>query len=171
MQQHCSLLERLFMILLPSLRERGLWRKSAFLWRKRNKTSYRTRHDKDGPWKVSFNLAAPFNRVRSGKPQRLRYTALNGTSSSAPSRQPREAESSIRVPGHVPVTRIHPDSSQCLARALAPPISDTRTSAGGRSARHGIDQTSPTGPVVAGGATTSPQCACQHLPRLARPEG
>jgi hypothetical protein len=66
---------------------------------------------KDGRWKVM----APFYRVRSGKPQRLRYTALNGTSSSARRRQPPEPESSIRVPGHVPVTRIHRDSSRCLA--------------------------------------------------------
>ena len=83
---------------------------------------------KDGQWKVTFNPAAPFYRVRSGKPQRLRYTALNSTSSSAKSRQPPEPESSIRVPGHVPVTRIHRDSSRCLARALAPPVCDTRPS-------------------------------------------
>jgi hypothetical protein len=44
-------------------------------------------------------------------------------------------------------------------------------SAGGRKARHRIDQTSPAGPVVAGGGTTSPQCARQHLPQPARPEG
>jgi hypothetical protein len=80
---------------------------------------------KDGRWKVSFNLAAPFYRVRSGKPQRLRYTALNGTSSSAQSRQPPEPESSIRVPGRLPMTRMHRDSSRCLARALAPPVCDT----------------------------------------------
>ncbi len=80
---------------------------------------------KGGQSKVTFNLAAPFFRVRSGKPQRLRYTALNGTSSSARGRQPPEPECSIRVPGHVPVTRIHRDSSRCLARALAPPVCDT----------------------------------------------
>ncbi len=80
---------------------------------------------KDGRWKVSFNLAAPLYRVRSGKSQRLRYTALNGTSSSARSRQPPEPESSIRVPGRLPVTRMHRDSSRCLARALAPPVCDT----------------------------------------------
>jgi hypothetical protein len=50
-------------------------------------------HTTCGRWKVSFNLAAPFYRVRSGKPQRLRYTALIGTSSSARSRQPPEPES------------------------------------------------------------------------------
>jgi hypothetical protein len=80
---------------------------------------------KDGRWKVSFDIAAPFYRVRSGKSQRLRCAALNGTSSSARSRQPPEPESSIRVPGHVPVTRIHRDSSRCVARALAPPVCDT----------------------------------------------
>ena len=74
---------------------------------------------------MTFNLAAPFYRTRSGKPQRLRYTALNGTSSSARSRQPPEPESSIRVPGRLPVTRMHRDSSRCLARALAPPVCDT----------------------------------------------
>jgi hypothetical protein len=47
----------------------------------------------------------------------------------------------------------------------------TRISAGGRRARHRIDQTSPAGPVVAGGGTTCPQCARQRLPRPARPEG
>jgi hypothetical protein len=65
------------------------------------------------------------------KPQRLGYTALNGTSSSARSRQPPEPESSIRVPGHVPMTRIHRDSSRCLARALAPPVCDTLPAVGG----------------------------------------
>jgi hypothetical protein len=35
------------------------------------RTSHRKRHDKHGPWKVMFNLAAPFCRVRSGLPQRL----------------------------------------------------------------------------------------------------
>ena len=62
-------------------------------------TSPRTPHrehamTKDGRWKVTFNLAAPFYRVRSGEPQRLRYAALNGTSSSARSHQPPEPESS-----------------------------------------------------------------------------
>ena len=47
---------------------------------------------------VTFILAAPFYRVRSDEPQRLRYTALNGTSPSARSRQPHNSESSIRVP-------------------------------------------------------------------------
>ncbi len=61
----------------------------------------------------------------------MRYTALNGTSSSAQSRQPPEPESSIRVPGRLPVTRMHRDSSRCLARALpvAPPVCDTTAAA------------------------------------------
>jgi hypothetical protein len=49
---------------------------------------------KDGRREATFNLASPFHR---DKPQRLRYTALNGTFSSAQSRPPPKPESSIRA--------------------------------------------------------------------------
>jgi hypothetical protein len=146
---------------------------------------------KDGRWKVSFNLAAPFYRVRSGKPQRLRYTALNGTSSSAQSRQPPEPESSIRVPGRLPMTRMHRDSSRCLARALpvAPPVCDTTAAAaaaarmapgaGRRSVSHGPPE-SPPGRVApsrseSGSPPLAPSAAsdsgCPVRLRVARPPG
>jgi hypothetical protein len=79
----------------------------------------------NGRLEVTFKviLAAPFYRVRLDEQQRLRYTALNGTS---PSARPRNSESSIRVLGDSDLL----DSSQCLAWAvaeLAPQICDTST--------------------------------------------
>jgi hypothetical protein len=82
---------------------------------------------KDGRWKVTFNLVALFYRVRSGKQQRLRYTALNGTSSSARAVNHLNLSPRSETLGTSPRLddTLHRDSSRCLARALTPSVCDT----------------------------------------------
>jgi hypothetical protein len=72
-----------------------------------------TPYSKEWRWKMPFNLAAPLCRVRSVKPQRLRYRALNGIFAPARSRQPTDSPPTAGLPDDS-------DSSRCLARALAP---------------------------------------------------
>jgi hypothetical protein len=90
----------------------------------------------DGRSKATFNLAAPFFRVRSATAERQRSQRIFP---SAQRRQPPGPEASIRVPGHVPFDSDCRNSRRYLdpSRALAPQACDTPTPGHRRPRRAG----------------------------------